>query len=108
MRTQEELTFALDCLSDRDDVRAIVLTGKGKVFCAGIDIKAIGQGEGADKGERRRNQRSARESYHSIRECTKPVVGTINGAAPSGLGSPSLRLATFSSRPRSARWAFQR
>jgi enoyl-CoA hydratase/carnithine racemase len=79
-QTQEELIFAMDALSDRDDVRAIVLTGKGKSFCAGVDIKSrVGKVWG--EGERRRNQRSARESYHAIRECTKPVIGAINGHA---------------------------
>lgn len=78
--TQEELTFAMDCLADRDDVRAVVLTGSGRTFCAGVDIKARA-GKIWDEGMRRRNQRSARESYHSIRECTKPVIGAINGAA---------------------------
>lgn len=78
--TQEELIFAMDGLSDRDEVRSIVLTGKGKSFCAGVDIKARA-GKLWGEGERRRNQRSARESYHAIRECTKPVIGAINGHA---------------------------
>ena len=78
--TQEQLIFAMDCLSDRDDVRAIILTGEGRAFCAGVDIKARAGKEWAE-GARRRNQRSARESYHSIRECTKPVIGAVNGAA---------------------------
>jgi enoyl-CoA hydratase len=78
--TQEELIFAMDCLSDRDDARAVVLTGAGRIFCAGVDIKARA-GKVWEEGMRRRNQRSARESYHSIRECTKPVIGAINGAA---------------------------
>jgi enoyl-CoA hydratase len=78
--TQEELIFAMDCLSDQDDVRAVVLTGSGRTFCAGVDIKARA-GKIWEEGMRRRNQRSARESYHSIRECTKPVIGAINGAA---------------------------
>ncbi len=78
--TQEELVFAMDALSDRDEVRSIVLTGKGKSFCAGVDIKARA-GKVWGEGERRRNQRSARESYHAIRECTKPVIGAINGHA---------------------------
>jgi enoyl-CoA hydratase len=78
--TQEELIYAMDCLSDRDDVRVIVLTGSGRVFCAGVDIKARA-GKTWGEGLRRRNQRSARESYHSVRECTKPVIGAINGAA---------------------------
>lgn len=78
--TQEELIFAMDALSDRDEVRSIVLTGKGKSFCAGVDIKARA-GKVWGEGERRRNQRSARESYHAIRECTKPIIGAINGHA---------------------------
>ncbi|GKX35653.1 MAG: enoyl-CoA hydratase [Rhizobiaceae bacterium MnEN-MB40S] len=78
--TQDELVFAMDALSDRDEVRSIVLTGKGKSFCAGVDIKARA-GKVWGEGERRRNQRSARESYHAIRECTKPVIGAINGHA---------------------------
>ncbi len=78
--TQDELIFAMDCLSDRDDVRVIVLTGQGKVFCAGVDIKARA-GKSWGEGLRRSNQRSARESYHSVRECIKPVIGAINGAA---------------------------
>src|SRR5690606_10084569 len=35
----DELTLALDRLSETDEVRAIVLTGEGKVFCAGADLK---------------------------------------------------------------------
>jgi len=78
--SQEELIYVMDCLSDRDDVRVVILTGEGRTFCAGVDIKArVGKVWG--DGLRRRNQRSARESYHAIRECTKPVIGAINGAA---------------------------
>jgi enoyl-CoA hydratase/carnithine racemase len=78
--SQEELIFTMDCLSDQDDVRVVILTGEGRAFCAGVDIKARA-GKTWEQGARRRNQRSARESYHSVRECTKPVIGAINGAA---------------------------
>ncbi len=78
--SQEELIYAMDCLSDRDDVRVVILTGEGRAFCAGVDIKAR-VGKAWEPGARRHNQRSARESYHSVRECTKPVIGAINGAA---------------------------
>jgi enoyl-CoA hydratase/carnithine racemase len=77
---QEEIAQAFDCLSDLDEVRVIVLTGAGNVFCAGVDIK-----ERAGKqwlpGERRDTLRGARESYHAIRECAKPVICAINGSA---------------------------
>ena len=36
----DELILAFDRLSDTDEVRSIILTGAGKIFCAGADIKA--------------------------------------------------------------------
>ena len=35
----DELTLALDRISEMDDVRVVILTGAGKVFCAGADLK---------------------------------------------------------------------
>jgi enoyl-CoA hydratase/carnithine racemase len=37
---QDELIRAFDRLSNPDEVRVAMLTGKGKYFCAGVDIKA--------------------------------------------------------------------
>ena len=34
----EDITTMFDRLSDIDEVRAVVLTGEGKIFCAGADI----------------------------------------------------------------------
>ncbi|HSI56740.1 MAG TPA: enoyl-CoA hydratase-related protein, partial [Ideonella sp.] len=35
----DELTLALDRLGEMDEVRVVILTGEGKVFCAGADLK---------------------------------------------------------------------
>ena len=35
----DELTLALDRISELDEIRAVVLTGAGRVFCAGADLK---------------------------------------------------------------------
>ena len=35
----DELTLALDRISTMDEVRVVVLTGEGKIFCAGADLK---------------------------------------------------------------------
>ncbi|NBS74503.1 MAG: enoyl-CoA hydratase [Betaproteobacteria bacterium] len=76
----DELTLALDRISEMDDVRAVVLTGAGKVFCAGADLKgraSVIKGPGDLPAHSRRT----RECFHAIRECAKPVICAINGAA---------------------------
>lgn len=76
----DELTLALDRISELDEVRAVVLTGAGKVFCAGADLK--GRAEVIKgPGDLPAHSRRTRECFHAIRECAKPVVVAINGAA---------------------------
>jgi enoyl-CoA hydratase len=76
----DELTLALDRVSEMDEVRVVVLTAAGKVFCAGADLKGR-----ADvikgPGDLMAHSRRTRECFHAIRECAKPVVVAINGAA---------------------------
>jgi len=76
----DELTHVLDVISETDAIRCVVLTGAGKQFCAGADLKGraeVIKGPG-DLGA---HSRRTRECFHAIRECAKPVVAAINGAA---------------------------
>ena len=76
----DELIAALDRISEMEDVRAVILTGAGKVFCAGADLKgraSVIKGPGDLPAHSRRT----RECFHAIRECAKPVICAINGAA---------------------------
>ncbi|MEZ5766010.1 MAG: enoyl-CoA hydratase/isomerase family protein [Xanthobacteraceae bacterium] len=77
---QDEISLAFDLMSDDENVRVVVFTGQGKVFSAGADIKARGSMATQPAGQRQ-HLRSARESYHSIVECKKPVICAINGPA---------------------------
>jgi enoyl-CoA hydratase len=78
--TREELIRIFDGISDRDDVRVAILTGAGKVFSAGADLK-----ERVDMvhepGDYVRHNRLAREFFHSVTDCSKPVIAAVNGPA---------------------------
>ena len=76
----DELTLALDRISETDEIRVVVLTGAGKVFCAGADLKGRAENIKAP-GDFMAHNRRTRECFHAIRECAKPVVVAINGAA---------------------------
>jgi enoyl-CoA hydratase len=79
-RFREEITAIFDTLSDRTDVRAVVLTGDGKVFSAGADLKER-PGLSEEIGAYPRHNRVVRGSFDAVMECEKPVIAAINGAA---------------------------
>lgn len=77
---RSELTLVFDELSDREDVSVVVLTGSGKTFSAGADIRER-PNLGATPGAYGRHNRLVRESYYAVVECAKPVIAAINGPA---------------------------
>lgn len=74
-----ELQKALDECVLNDEVRAIVLTGEGKAFCAGQDLAEAIDPEGPEL------QTIVRDHYNPIieriRAIEKPVIAAVNGVA---------------------------
>jgi enoyl-CoA hydratase/carnithine racemase len=98
----DELIDAYDRANRDDDVAAIVVTGAGRAFCAGMDLTGEGNVFGLDESLRP----TLRDMHENIDDpaiaegvrdkggrvvlgtyrCTKPVIGAINGPAV-GIGA---------------------
>lgn len=76
----EDMMAVFDEISDRPEIKVAVLTGAGRCFSAGADIKGRA-GRTMEAGEAWGHNRRARECFHAIRECRKPVIAAINGPA---------------------------
>jgi enoyl-CoA hydratase/carnithine racemase len=79
-QSREEAIHLFDALSDRDDVRCVILTSGSNAFSAGADVKER-VGLVREPGDYVRHNRLTREFFYAITDCAKPVVAAVNGAA---------------------------
>lgn len=97
-----ELIDFFEAVNLDDRIRAVVVTGAGKAFCAGMDLSGSGNVFGLDESQRptledlhtRLDDAAIRDGVRdtggrvtlAIYNCTKPVIAAINGAAV-GIGA---------------------
>ncbi|MDH0648674.1 crotonase/enoyl-CoA hydratase family protein [Pseudomonas sp. GD03858] len=117
----DELVDAYGRASLDDAVKAIVVTGEGRAFCAGMDLSVPGNVFGLDEQlaptlQDMRERSHLPEIHQGVRDtggrvvlamldCLKPIIGAINGAAV-GVGSTMLLPMDFRLASGEARFGF--
>ncbi len=92
MPAWEELKAVMEELGNRKDVRVIVLSAEGKLFCAGIDLELL---MSAQQFETLSNPTERQEAIYAmviklqdcvsaIERCLKPVIAAIHGGCIGG------------------------
>jgi enoyl-CoA hydratase/carnithine racemase len=79
IKLRDEITQQLDDWAADGAVRAVVLTGAGRTFCAGFDLNEFGQADLA-----RQIKDSSRRYHLAVWHFPKPLIAAVNGPAMGG------------------------
>jgi methylglutaconyl-CoA hydratase len=79
-----ELNEAIVSLRANSDLRALILTGEGKSFCAGADLNWMKKMKDYTYEENLKDALELAELMYNIHTFPRPVIGRINGAAIGG------------------------
>src|ERR1022692_5164288 len=96
----DEVTDALNAAASGRTVRAVIITGAGRGFCSGQDLRAAAGDGGLDVGAVLRDHYTP--AIRAIRSMDQPVIAAVNGVA-AGAGfslalACDLRIAAESAR----------
>lgn len=80
----EELTNYFYSLEKNKDIKAVVLTGEGKSFCAGADLNWMSSMVNYSMKENIEDSTKLSNLFHAINDSSKLVIGLINGHALGG------------------------
>ena len=80
---RKSFAAALELAENDDSVRVIVITGAGKGFCSGGDVKAMNEARKLGKASALEDQIDPIRDriVTAIRDSTKPIIAAVNGAA---------------------------
>ena len=77
-----ELLEFFEGLRRNQDVRVVIVTGEGRAFNAGADLKAIGTPDALRDGPK--GDWRLRDTIKAMRACPQPIISLVNGAAAGG------------------------
>jgi methylglutaconyl-CoA hydratase len=78
------LTATLAGIAADDSIRAVVISGAGKSFCAGADIGHMRQSAKFTKAENFRNASESARMFHTLYTLNKPTIAAVHGAVRGG------------------------
>ena len=80
----EELHACFQSLNQRNDVRVVILAGRGKSFSAGADLNWMKRASGFTEEENRADARKFAGMLRALSDMSKPTVARVQGAALGG------------------------
>ena len=80
----EELLQAVTKVGERDDTRVLVLTGRGKSFCAGADLNWMRRVKDYTYEENLKESLRLSELFYRLYTLSVPTIARVNGAAIGG------------------------
>jgi methylglutaconyl-CoA hydratase len=80
----QELIKVLDEIEGNDEVRVVVLTGKGRAFCAGADLNWMKKMKAFTTDENYADALELAELMFKLYNLSKPTIARVNGASIGG------------------------
>jgi 2-(1,2-epoxy-1,2-dihydrophenyl)acetyl-CoA isomerase len=78
---RDELIHALKETEEDDDIRVVILTGRGRAFCAGADLNRFVEIQESDKDHKKKTRFGSLDLPRAFIQYPKPIIAAINGAA---------------------------
>jgi 2-(1,2-epoxy-1,2-dihydrophenyl)acetyl-CoA isomerase len=76
---RDELIHALKETEEDDDIRVVILTGRGRAFCAGADLNRFVEFQKSDKDHKKKSRFGSLDLPRAFIQYPKPIIAAING-----------------------------
>lgn len=83
LKMRKSIVEAFDKFKNDPQIRVVILTGAGRSFCAGLDLKELGS-KGLLIDNDINHSEIISNVFSSLHECDRPIIGAINGPAITG------------------------